>query len=105
VDIDNTLCEKENGKDYIDAKPIIEVCNTLRKANKEGTYIILFTSRNITSFKGSLELINKFTVPNLLKCLDKNKIRFDEIYYGKPWGNSVNYIDEKSLLIGDFISE
>lgn len=105
VDIDNTLCEKENGKDYSDAKPIQEVCDALRKANNEGNYIVLFTSRNMRSFNGSLGLINKYTAPKLLNWLNKNKIPFDEIYFGKPWGNNVKYIDDKSLSIKEFISE
>ena len=63
----------------------------------------MFTSRNIKTFKGSLGLINKITAPILLKWLNENKIPFDQIYYGKPWGNSVTYIDDKMDSIDNFI--
>ena len=103
VDIDKTICQKEENETYKQAKPIISVCNALKEAEKEGYYIILFTSRNMRSFRGSLGLINKYTAPELISWLSKNKIPYDEIYFGKPWGNSVEYIDDKFLSIEDFI--
>ena len=103
VDIDKTLCEKGKNDKYSDAKPIKKVCEALRKANSEGVYIILFTSRNMRTFKGSLGLINKITAPIILKWLADNEIPYDEIYFGKPWGNSVSYIDDKNLSIENFI--
>lgn len=102
VDIDKTICEKQESEDYESAKPIKNVCEALRKADSKGVYIILFTSRNMRSFKGSLGLINKITAPCLIKWLSDNEIPYDEIYFGKPWGNSVKYIDDKSLSIDDF---
>ena len=50
-------------------------------------------------------LINKFTAPTLISWLSTNKIPYDEIYFGKPWGNGVSYIDDKTLLIDDFIEQ
>ena len=57
------------------------------------------------TFKGSLGLINKITGPILLKWLSDNDIPYDEIYFGKPWGNAVSYIDDKNLSIEDFVKE
>lgn len=101
VDIDKTLCETD--KDYSKSKPIKQICNALKKAHNQGHYIILFTSRNMRSFRGSLGLINKYTAPILLDWLKRNEIPFDEIYYGKPWGNSVSYLDDKMISIEEFI--
>ena len=47
--------------DYSKCKPIPEVCGKLRKENENGTYIILYTSRNMRSFQGNIGLINKYT--------------------------------------------
>lgn len=105
VDIDKTICHKQDQDEYSDAIPDNKVCNALRKANDEGVYIILFTSRNMRSFKGSIGLINKITAPILLKWLNDFNIPFDEIYFGKPWGNSVQYIDDKSLSIENLIKK
>ena len=105
VDIDNTLCKKDITQQYSEAIPITKVCDALRKADKLGAYIILFTSRNMRTFKGSIGLINKFTAPIILKWLSENKIPYDEIYFGKPWGNSLSYIDDKNISIENFIKE
>ena len=39
-----------------------------------------------------------------VKLLKENQIPYDEIYFGKPWGNSVSYIDDKNLSIEKTIS-
>ena len=103
VDIDGTLCGGPPEGDYSRVKPIEAVCAALRKANDEGFYIVLFTARNMRTYKGSLGLINKYTAPVLLEWLQRHNIPYDEIYYGKPWGPEVQYIDDKSLAIQDFI--
>ncbi|MFZ4565792.1 MAG: hypothetical protein ACOYMY_04950 [Prochlorococcaceae cyanobacterium] len=102
VDIDGTLCGGPQDGDYSRVEPIEEVCAALRTANEEGNYIVLFTARNMRTFKGSLGLINKYTAPVLLEWLRVHNIPYDEIYYGKPWGPDVQYIDDKSLSIQDF---
>lgn len=103
-DIDGTLSESPINGDYSKCEPIKEVCEKLKYENSIGTYIILYTSRNVRSFKGNIGLINKYTSLTLNKWLIDNKIPFDEIYFGKPWGNDLNYIDDKSLEIKKFIS-
>ena len=55
------------------------------------------------SFKGSIGLINKITAPNLINWLNNYKIPFDEIYYGKPWGYEVSYVDDNNLSIENLI--
>jgi len=102
VDIDGTLCSAPPRGDYSRVVPIEEVCSALRKANDDGIYIILFTARNMRTYKGSLGLINKYTAPVLLEWLARHGIPYDEIYYCKPWGPHVQYIDDKSLAIHDF---
>jgi capsule biosynthesis phosphatase len=102
VDIDGTLCGGPVEGDYSLVQPIHRVCEALRKANESGYYIVLFTARNMQTFKGSLGLINKYTAPVLMHWLAENQIPYDEIYFGKPWGPDVNYIDDKSLSIDEF---
>ena len=104
VDIDGTLCGVPVQGDYSLAKPIEDVCNALRVAHKKGIYIVLFTARNMRTFNGSLGLINKYTAPVLMVWLAENQIPFDEIYFGKPWGPDVGYVDDKSISIEAFIS-
>ena len=106
LDIDKTICESPPQKDYSECKPIKDVCSKLRKENDKGTYIILYTSRNVRTFKGNIGLINKYTSVILLEWLKNNNIPFDEIYFNKPWGfGDLNYIDDKFLSIEDFKSK
>lgn len=105
VDIDKTICQKGANDNYLYAKPNNNVVKALRKAHSEGVYIILFTSRNMRTFKGSIGLINKITAPIILEWLSVHKVPYDEIYYGKPWGNSVRYVDDKNLSIDDLINK
>ena len=105
VDIDKTICESPPGNDYSKCKPIKNVCSKLREENEKGTYIILYTSRNVRTFKGNIGLINKYTSVILLEWLKNNNIPYDEIYFNKPWGfGDLNYIDDKFLSIKKFQS-
>lgn len=103
VDIDGTFCGKPVDGDYSKCKPIEAVCEKLRFENSIGTYIILHTSRNMRSFNGNLGLINKHTASILTSWLLRNNIPYDELYFGKPWGKDLAYIDDKSLPIEKFI--
>tara|TARA_A100001035_G_scaffold246401_1_gene215287 strand:- start:454 stop:1542 length:1089 start_codon:yes stop_codon:yes gene_type:complete len=103
VDIDKTICESPKGKDYSKCEPIEPVCEKLREENIKGTYIILYTSRNVRTFKGNIGLINKYTNAVLIEWLKNNNIPYDEIYFNKPWGfGDLNYIDDKFLSIEEF---
>ena len=106
VDIDKTICESPPGKDYSKCKPIKNVCIKLREENDKGTYIILYTSRNVRTFNGNIGLINKYTSVVILEWLKNNNVPYDEIYFNKPWGfGDLNYIDDKFLSIEKFTSK
>ena len=71
------------------------MCEKIRIEHSKGTYIILYTSRNMRSFN-NLGLINKYTSQTLINWLSTNNLPFDELYFGKPWGKGdMNYIDDK----------
>ncbi|MDC3029611.1 hypothetical protein OA176_01265 [Prochlorococcus sp. AH-716-P13] len=103
-DIDGTICDEPLNGDYSKCEPFKDTCEKLRYQDSIGTYIILYTSRNMRSFNGNIGLINKYTSFTLNKWLLKNNIPFDELYFGKPWGKDLSYIDDKSLSIQEFLS-
>jgi len=105
VDIDDTICHLGPDKNYSAASQNIPVCQALRAAHSKGVYIILFTSRNMRTFRGCSGLINKYTAPVILEWLSANQIPFDEIYFGKPWGANVSYLDDKSISLQSFLVE
>lgn len=105
VDIDGTICSAPINDDYTKCAPIETVCSRLKEEHSNGTYIILYTSRNMRSFRGNIGLINKYTNPTILNWLKKYEIPYDEIYFSKPWGfGDLNYIDDKLISLEEFQS-
>ena len=103
-DIDNTICTTENG-DYANSVPNLSIVELIRLRKDEGFYIVLFTSRNMRSYDGSIGKINKFTVPVLVDWLFKHDIPYDELIVGKPWpGPDGYYIDDRSIRPSEFLT-
>ena len=103
-DIDNTICTTENG-DYANSAPNLSIVELIRLRKAEGFYIVLFTSRNMRSYDGSIGKINKFTVPVLVDWLLKHEIPYDELIVGKPWpGPDGYYIDDRSIRPSEFLT-
>ena len=76
----------------------------IRYYKSNGAKIILFTSRNMNSYKGNLGLINKHTAKVLLEWLEKWEIPYDEIIYGKPWpGHKGFYVDDRTVRPDEFL--
>ena len=103
-DIDNTICTTDNG-DYANSSPNPSIVDLIRLRKDEGFYIVLFTSRNMRSYDGSIGKINKFTVPVLVDWLFKHDIPYDELIVGKPWpGPDGYYIDDRSIRPSEFLT-
>lgn len=105
VDIDGTLCDiKKNGQSYSDLIPNKQFITKLYEYKKKGYKITLFTSRNMRTYKNNLGEINKYTAPILFDWLQKWKIPYDEILFGKPWPNKKGfYVDDKAIRPDEFL--
>lgn len=110
-DIDGTICPiKDKDEEYKDLIPYKEMVEKIVELKKMGYKIILYTSRNMRTYNGDLDKINKFTKPVLIEWLNKWNIPYDEIIFGKPWpGHKGFYVDDrtirpKELLNNDLIS-
>lgn len=105
MDIDGTLCEiKSKEQEYIDILPKIEVLNKLIEYKNKGFYIILFTSRQMRTYKGNVGKINANTAKVVFEWLDKHNIPYDEIHFGKPWcGKNGFYVDDKAIRPKEFV--
>lgn len=104
-DIDGTLCPiKGENEDYSDLHPYPEMVKKIKYYRENGARIILYTSRNMNSYNGNLGLINKYTAVVLLEWLDKWKIPYDEIIYGKVWpGHKGFYVDDRTVRPDEFL--
>ncbi|MDB4556698.1 hypothetical protein N9005_05530 [Akkermansiaceae bacterium] len=102
VDIDLTITIAGE-QEYHDKIPNLEVVEKLRNYKKKGFEIILFTSRNMKTYKSDLSKINRFTLPVIIDWLDKNNVPYDGILMGKPWcGTEGFYVDDKAIRPSEF---
>ena len=105
-DIDGTLCPiKKKEEKYEDLVPYKEIIDKVRYYKENGARIILYTSRNMNTYKGNLGLINKHTAAILSEWLAKWDIPYDEIIYGKVWpGHKGFYVDDRTIRPDEFLN-
>jgi len=104
-DIDGTLCPlRKDDEKYEDIVPYENMIKKLKEYKDAGAYIILYTSRNMNTYNGNLGLINANTAKVMVKWLEKWKIPYDELLYGKPWpGHYGFYIDDRSIRPDEYL--
>ena len=106
VDIDGTLCGiKAANQSYAELIPNQPMLEKLREYQEAGYRILLFTSRNMNTYKSNLGQINRHTAPVLLEWLAKWEVPYDEILFGKPWPRKKGfYIDDRTVRPDEFLS-
>ncbi|EAU5730715.1 capsular biosynthesis protein [Salmonella enterica] len=105
IDIDMTLTKGKGPGGYEDALVNKDLVVKLKEYKEQGFMIVLNTSRNMNSYNNNIGLINKNTLPILVKWLEVNSIPYDEIYVGKPWcGHEGFYVDDKAIRPSEFIN-
>jgi len=105
VDIDGTLCGiKAANQSYAELIPNQAMLEKLREYQEKGYRILLFTSRNMNTYKNNLGQINRYTAPVLLQWLAKWEVPYDEILFGKPWPRKNGfYIDDRTVRPDEFL--
>lgn len=98
-DIDDTICNNKN-RDYENAEPIKEVIEKINYLYTNGATIKLYTSRGMVSCNGDLEKIIAKNKDILEKWLKKNKVKYNELIFGKPLGDL--YVDDKAINVSEF---
>ncbi len=105
IDLDDTISTTVNG-DYENSIPNQPVIEKMKKYKNDGFDIVIYSSRNMRTYKGNIGKINVHTLPNILNWLNKYDVPFDEIIIGKPWcGFEGFYVDDKSIRPSEFIEK
>jgi capsule biosynthesis phosphatase len=105
IDLDNTITIKSEKKSYINSKPNNDVVKKISEYRQKGFQIIIYTSRNMRTFKGNIGKMNIHTLPIIIDWLNKNNVEYDEIILGKPWcGEDGFYVDDRAIRPDEFIS-
>ena len=104
IDLDDTICSTKNG-DYENSIPKEKVIKKIKEYKNLGFEIIIYTSRNMRTYKGNVDLIKANTLPIIIRWLEKFDIPYDEIIVGKPWPSFGGfYVDDKSIRPDEFVN-
>jgi capsule biosynthesis phosphatase len=99
-DLDNTLVTyPEIEGDYSSVKPIPRAINFLNFLHSQGHTIIIQTARRMKTHSGNVGKVQSDVGKITFETLDKFKINYDEIYFGKPYAHF--YIDDLALKPSD----
>ena len=102
-DVDDTICDN-NGRDYVNAIPFVEVIEKINYLHDElGYYISLHTARGMVSCEGNLERIKAKNEQILVEWLAKNNVKYDELIFGKPIADL--YVDDKGMNLNEFMNQ
>ena len=89
VDIDETICETPEPRNYHNAKPIKENIDKINRLYDDGNTIVYWTAR------GSRTQINWYDLTK--KQLDEWGVKYHELFVDKPYYDL--FIDDKTLRI------
>jgi len=93
IDLDGTICElKKDKQDYGRVKVNPGAVKKIKALKKAGHYIILQTARHMETCGFNQGRVVAKIGKKTLDWLEKSKIPYDEIYFGKP--NADIYIDD-----------
>jgi capsule biosynthesis phosphatase len=105
VDVDGTLTRDDSSVPYSERMPRSDVIARVNGLHARGVRIIIYSARNMRTYKGNVGLINKNTLPVLMGWLERHGVRYDEIHMGKPWcGADGFYIQSRSLRPDSFVT-
>lgn len=95
-DLDNTLVTyPEIEGDYSSVKPIQRTINFLNFLYSQGHTIIIHTARRMKTHSGNIGKVQSDIGKITFETLEKFKIKYDEIYFGKPYAHF--YIDDLAI--------
>ena len=104
IDLDDTICSTKNG-DYENSIPKEKVIKKIKEYKNLGFEIIIYTSRNMRTFKGNVDLIKANTLPIIIRWLEKFDVPYDQIIVGKPWPSFGGfYVDDKAIRPDEFVN-
>lgn len=104
IDLDETISRKVDA-DYCNAEPDMQIITKIRQYKAAGFEIIIYTSRNMRTYNGSVGKINVNTLPVILHWLTIHDVPHDEVYVGKPWcGHDGFYVDDRAIRPSEFLN-
>lgn len=104
IDLDNTITIHNNELCYEEMKPNLEVVLSMKKYHSLGYKITIFTARNMRTYTEDINKIKKYTLPKIIKWLNRYNIPYDDIIVGKVWCDEGFYVDDKAIRPSEFVN-
>ena len=96
IDLDGVLCAlRKPGEAYANLEPIPGAVDKLRELRALGHEVIIHTARHMKTTGGNVGAVVARQGLVTLNWLEKHGFEYDEIHFGKPWGQI--YIDDNAL--------
>lgn len=96
VDLDGVICKLKNPNvSYSNVEPNFDMIRIMKEWKKSGHTLIIYTGRHMRTCNGDVAKVRKKIGPITSQWLKKWDVPYDEIYYGKPYGDL--YIDDLAL--------
>lgn len=104
VDVDGTLTIPNDNLDYDSKEPRRDVIERICRLHAQGVRVVLYSARNMRTYRGNLALIKEHTTPVLVSWLLRHGVCYDELHMGKPWcGGGGLYVSGRSLRPDAFV--
>lgn len=96
-DLDDVVCtnflNKDGLIDYTKSKPIKKSIKVINELYQKGYQIDIFTARGMSRYNKDINLIHKKLRKLTLSSLKKWKLKFHNLYFGKPFYDF--FVDDK----------
>lgn len=105
-DLDGTICEEKpkgtSKEEYIKVKPKKDVVKVINKLKDMGKTITILTARHMATTKGDVDAVEDLIGGITEEWLENNKIPYDFLYYGKPYG--MVQVDDRSIHPAELVA-
>lgn len=102
IDLDGTLTI-DSPVPYKNKKPNELIIEQLKKYQKIGFEVCIYTARNMSTYGANMGKINIHTLPVIINWLNENDVPYDEVIVGKPWCESEGfYVDDRAIRPSEF---
>ena len=102
IDLDGTIVRIAD-QPYDKRAPNLSVIRRIQEYKNDGFEIVIYTSRNMRTYRNSIGSINAHTLPTIVRWLENHSVPYDEIHVGKPWpGERGFYVDDRAIRPNEF---
>jgi len=103
IDIDGTICDWEEGRDYTLSQPFPQRIKDINDLYDEGHTVIYFTARGMGRFGGNVDKAVEAFYAITESQLDRWGCKYHKLILGKP--SADYYIDDKGIEANEFFGD